>query len=354
MADTARDTIILGATGFVAGELLRLLAGHPRLRVVAPVSRSAAGRPVEEVFPHLAGIYPGLSFVAPQDLGERLAGRGPVAIFGCAPHGESASALAALIACVEGLGRQPLVVDLSADFRHATADIYRAVYGTEHGAPELLSRFTCALPDLERRAVKGPIAHPGCFTTAVTLGATPLIAQGLVGPQVRVSAVTGSTGSGRTPGEGTHHPRRHANLWSYNTLRHRHQPEMEALLTRRAGQAVNVAFAPHSGPFARGIHATLFMTLREPVPADELAALMNAHYEDTPFVEASVAAPDLKDVIGTNRCRLGVASDGREVVVLSVIDNRVKGAAGGALQWMNRLAGFPETEGLLLPALPWA
>jgi len=235
------------------------------------------------------------------------------------------------------------VVDLSADFRH-DAGTYAALYGGAHPHPDLLARFTCALPELSPTP-EGPVAHPDCFTTATTLGAAPLVALGA--RTVHVSAITGSTGSGRGPKEGTHHPQRHANLWAYAPFAHRHAPEMTRLL------GAEVHFAPHSGPFARGTHATIFATLDRSVTAEEVRVAAPEVYVGSPFVTVLDGEPRLKDVVGTNRCHLGYAARGREVVAFAVIDNLLQGAAGGAVQWMNRLAGLPEDLGLQQVAIHW-
>ena len=197
------------------------------------------------------------------------------------------------------------------------------------------------------------IAHPGCFTSAVTLGCSPLHALHLVQPRVVVSAVTGSTGSGREPSATTHHPERHGNLRAYSPLKHRHEIEMRTLVGQQGKGPVEVLFVPHSGSFARGIHATIHARLLRPISTAELVERIAGFYQHTPFVSVTAAPPTLKEVVGTNRCRLGVVVRGLTLVVTSVIDNLVKGAAGGAVQWMNRLFGFDEDAGLRLAGLGW-
>lgn len=355
MTEPRVDTAILGATGYVAGELLRILAGHPGLRLAAAVSRSQAGAPVEDTFPHLRGIFGGAHFVADDALASLLHAPGPLAVFSALPHGESAPRLDRLFADAAAAGKTLKVVDLSADFRISDPADYERVYGKPHGAPDRLAAFRCALPDLDRTAPAGPIAHPGCFTTAVTLACAPLHALGLAEPRFFAAAVTGSTGSGREPSATTHHPERHGGFKAYSPLQHRHEIEMRTLVGRAAGggEAPEVLFVPHSGPFARGIHATVHARLVKPLDAAALAAAIAGFYAATPFVSVSTAPPALKEVVGTNRCRLGVAARGRDAVVFSVIDNLTKGAAGGGVQWMNRLLGQDETAGLLLPGLGW-
>jgi N-acetyl-gamma-glutamyl-phosphate reductase len=334
--------VVLGATGYVGGELLRLLALHPHLRLAAAVSRSSAGEPIASVFSHLASAYPETRFQEPGAVDSLIHAGGPTAVFSALPHGESGTQIEAVLSDAVLHNADLRVVDLSADLRLESPDL--AVPGHS---------FLCALPELVDGAPTNCISHPGCFTTAVTLAARPLLALGLAHPRLQVSAVTGSTGSGREPKPATHHPVRHGNLRAYEPLRHRHEPEMRMLLGRDLPVEPEILFVPHSGPFARGIHATVFAQLREPATKETLRDAFRAFYAGSPFVHVVDTPPDLKDVVGTNQCRLFVEARDDNVVVLSVLDNLVKGAAGGAVQWMNRLCGFDETTGLMQPALGW-
>jgi N-acetyl-gamma-glutamyl-phosphate reductase len=369
--------VVLGGAGYVAGELLRLLASHPTLSIAAVLSASHAGEAVATVFPHLAGALPELRFRARaassaddpagdpafSELFRELAASGAdrVALFSAAPHGASAAQVDALLAAADGAGIAAHVVDLSADFRYPAAQHYEAVYRSAHGAPQRLAEFVCAVPEHCRTEPGQPppwsgrhAGHPGCFTTAVTLAAVPLLACGWIEPELFVSAVTGSTGSGRSPSATTHHPERQSNLWAYQPLQHRHAPEMTRLVAAATGSEPRIAFVPHSGPFARGIHATVHARLTAPRTAEELTAAVASYYAGCPFIEVLGQPPRLKDVVGSNRCRLAVAAgEGGTVALFSVIDNLVKGAAGGGVQWMNRLLGLPETAGLELPSLGW-
>jgi len=347
--------VVLGGTGYVAGELLRLLAGHPSIRPAAVLSESQAGEPVESAFPHLAGCYPGLAFSRREELTGDLASLegGPVAVFCAAPHGAAAALLDGVLAELEAAGFSPRAVDLSADFRFAGAAAYEEVYGHQHGAPERLASFACALPEHLTETPEGHVGHPGCFTTSVLMASVPLLKLGLVEPRVTVVATTGSTGAGRTPTATTHHPARRSNLYAYNPLRHRHEPEMRALAAAASGTEAEIHFVPQAGPFARGIYATLQARLVRPLPATAVREALSSFYKDAPFVDVLPEPPRLQDVVGTNRCRLGVAADGDHLVVFSAIDNLVKGAAGGGIQWMNRLLGLPQTAGLTQPGPGW-
>ncbi len=348
---------VLGGTGYVAGELLRLLAVHPRFAIAAVASTSQAGEPVAAAFPHLAGTaLDGLAFSRVEDLPARLAPGAPLGVLAATPHGETAALLGTLLDRADAAGADVRAVDLSADFRFADAARWEAIYGRPHGAPARAAEFACAVPEHWTGAAPRHAAQPGCFTTAVTLAAYPLFALGLARPgaPVFVSAVTGSSGSGRTPSATTHHPERRSSLHAYSPLAHRHEAEMRLLLARAAGGVEpDVAFVPHSGPFVRGIHATLHVPLERDLSAGELAARLAEFYRDAPFVAVSTAPPRLTEVAGTNRCRIGVATRGRSAVLLSAIDNLVKGAAGGGVQWLNRLFGLPDDTGLRLPGLGW-
>jgi N-acetyl-gamma-glutamyl-phosphate reductase len=168
-----------------------------------------------------------------------------------------------------------------------------------------------------------------------------------------VAAVTGSTGSGRTPTPLTHHPNRHSDLYAYNALAHRHTAEITACAQAASGTHAHFAFVPHSGPHARGIHATVQAVLKQRLTNEQLLALLRDFYAHSPFVTVGTRPPRLKDVTASNYAHLGAATDGRTVAVMSTIDNLSKGAAGGAMQWMNRLLGFPEATGLTTPAAGW-
>ena len=346
-------TIVLGGTGYVAGELLRLIAGHPRLQLAGILSDSQPGEPVAKSFAHLAPAYPETRFSSQAQIEALVREHHSAAIFSAAPHGASAALIDRLLSVAEDAGCAPRVVDISADFRYATEAAYAAVYKHAHGAPSRLAQFTCAVPEHLRESPTPHVAHPGCFATAILLASVPLLKLGLVAPQLFVSGITGSTGSGRKPTEGTHHPQRHSDLYAYNALAHRHTPEVTACALAATGVSADFNFVPHSGPFARGIHVTVQAQLLAPRSSEELVADFGKFYAHSPFVHVGAAPPRIKDVAGSNYARLAVAANGRSVAVMSVLDNLNKGAAGGALQWMNRLHGLDETAGLTAPAAGW-
>lgn len=352
---TPFPTIVLGASGYAGAECLRLVSGHPHLSLTAAISESQAGSAIASVFPHLQSSLD-QKFRRLDEIPEILerAG-GTVAVFSAANHGASAGMIAELLSSASKSGTDVKVVDMSADFRYRDASSYQAVYRHEHGAPELLSKFVCAVPEhLPGKPAKGSHAgQPGCFTTAVVLAAVPLLKLGLVHPDLYVVGITGSTGSGREPKSTTHHPERQSNLFAYQPLAHRHQPEMTALTESASGVKPEIHFVPHSGPFSRGIHATLQAKLRTPLDDDTIRAVLEEFYRDAPFVRIVAGTPRVKDVAGSNFAHIGVATNGNTIAVFSVIDNLLKGAAGGAVQWMNRLLDLPETSGLTSPGPPW-
>ena len=346
-------TIVLGGTGYVAGELLRLIAGHPQLQLAGVMSDGSPGEPVAKAFPHLAAAYPDEIFKSQQQLEALLQRERAPAILAAAPHGVSAALIDRLLTVAERSGNAPRVVDISADFRYASAAAYEAVYKHPHGAPARIAQFSCAVPEHLREIRTPHAAHPGCFATTILLAAVPLLALDLIEPQLFVAALTGSTGSGRKPTDGTHHPLRHGDLYVYNALAHRHTPEITACAEAASGVAAHFAFVPHSGPYARGIHATVQAVLKRPLDSAGLRERLRDFYAHSPFVLVGDGPPRMKDIVASNYARLGVVSDGRTVAVMSVADNLNKGAAGGALQWMNRLLGFPESNGLTAPAAGW-
>ncbi len=352
MSDTIQ-AVILGAGGYVGGELLRLIAAHPGFEMAAAVSDSRGGEPIGATFTHLSRACAGVDFVRPGEWPQTVSRGGKLALFSAAPHGASAALIAdALDACAK-LNVEAHVVDSSADFRFAHQASYESIYKTEHGAPKLLDQFTCALPEHVAAIDVPHVGHPGCFATAALLAAVPLAQSGLSDGNFFVSGITGSTGSGQKPQPGTHHPVRHSNLYAYKPLSHRHAPEIAGLSSAASGADINVHFIPHSGPFTRGIHVTLMAGASRDVTADELRRVYEDAYKDAAFVEIVAGTPRIKNVVASNLCQIGVASDAGSIVVMSAIDNLVKGAAGGAVQWMNRLWGLPDTTGLTAAAPGW-
>jgi N-acetyl-gamma-glutamyl-phosphate reductase len=308
---------------------------------------------VSGAFAHLQSAYPDLKFAAAGEI-EGIISRTPVtALFSAAPHGISAAIVDKLLSKAVAAGTRVHCVDISADFRYATQAAYEAVYKHAHGAPARIREFTCAVPEHMQKSPTPHVAHPGCFATATLLASVPLLALGLTDTRLFVTGITGSTGSGRKPVEGTHHPHRHSDFYSYGALSHRHVPEITACAKLATGIEAEFNFVPHSGPFARGIHVTVQASLKKSISTAEALDALTRYYKDCPFVRVAKAAPRVKDVAASNYSHLGAVSNGNSIAVMSVLDNLNKGAAGGAIQWMNRLLGLAETTGLTAPAPGW-
>jgi N-acetyl-gamma-glutamyl-phosphate reductase len=345
--------IVLGGTGYVAGELLRLLAGHPYLDLAAVASDSQPDEPVAQFFRHLQPVLPHLRFAGHDEVLEYVAANPVTAVFSAAPHGVSAALVDRLLAAAARAGTEPRVADISADFRYASAAAYEAVYKHAHGAPGRMAEFTCAVPEHLNTLHTPHVSHPGCFATAVLLASVPLLSLGLVERRLFVTGITGSTGSGRQPTAGTHHPQRHSDLYAYSALSHRHEPEITALAAAASGADAAFHFVPHSGPFARGIHVTVQAVARQRMTSHELVHALREYYDQSVFVRVGGEPPRIKDVAASNFAQLSGVAHGDTIAVMCAIDNLTKGAAGGAVQWMNRMLGYEETAGLMLPSPGW-
>ncbi|MGH8148758.1 MAG: N-acetyl-gamma-glutamyl-phosphate reductase [Steroidobacteraceae bacterium] len=350
---TRIPAVILGGSGYVSGELLRLLAAHPAFEVAGVLSDSKPGEPLADAFPHLASTYPEMRFKSEAEIGALLGAAPSSAVLSGAPHGVAAPLIDRLLTVAEGAGRRPRVVDISADFRYRSAEAYEAVYRHPHGAPRRLGEFSCALCEHLESVPTRHVAHPGCFASAILLASVPLLALDLCAPVLYVSGITGSTGSGRKPVEGTHHPLRHGDVYAYSALSHRHVPEIVACARAASGVEADFNFVPSSGPFARGIHVTVQGALRSRLDSAQVIAALRDFYARAPFVRVTDTPPRIKNIVASNYAHLSAAANGRSIAVLCALDNLTKGAAGGAIQWLNRLFSLPETTGLELPAPGW-
>ena len=331
---------IVGGTGYTGVELLRLLALHPEVELTAITSRGEAGQAVSALYPNLRG-YVDMPFTEPSTA--TLAACDLV--FFATPNGIAMKQVPELLAA--GVR----VIDLAADFRLSDADEWATWYGMPHSCPELLAEAVYGLPEVNREAIRGArlVANPGCYPTAVQLGLLPLINAGLVDTKSLIADVkSGTSGAGRKAEIGTLMAEAGESFKAYGVSGHRHLPEIRQGLARAHGAPVGLTFVPHLLPMIRGIHATLYARLTAPV--GDLQALFEAAYANEPFVDVMPAGslPETRSVRGANTCRLAVykpqGSD--TVVVLSVIDNLVKGAAGQAVQNMNLMFGLDERLGL--------
>jgi N-acetyl-gamma-glutamyl-phosphate reductase len=350
MNDTV-PAVVIGGTGYVAGELLRLISGHPSLTLAAVMSESQAGQAVGGTFGHLRGPIADTQFVSRDGLAPFLKGR--VAVFSAAPHGASASLVAGILDQGGTAGANISLVDASADFRFSDEALYSQVYGQAHDATELLGEFARGLPEHVTGTPARHVGNPGCFASAMLLALVPMVAAGLTENEFFASGITGSTGSGRSPSATTHHPQRHSNLFAYKPLAHRHAPEVVHLTAAATGIQPKLNFIPHSGPFARGIHMTVQAKASRATSEPDLRSAFESYYGGQPFIRLVDGMPRVKDVAGSNYADIGFAATGDSLAVFVTLDNLVKGAAGGAMQWMNRLLGFDETAGLTSQAPGW-
>jgi len=340
------NVVVVGANGYSGEELCRILAGHPRARVVALTSRQWAGKPVGEVLPRMAG-HPGLSglrFTAPGI--DDLFGLDAKYFFLALPHGLAAEYAAPLVEA----GRR--VVDLSADFRLRSAAHYLEFYGEAHGAPGLLDEAVFGLPELHRGRIAQArlVASAGCYPTSILLALVPLLKARLLDvTSIAISSASGVSGAGRKADATFLFGECNESLRAYGLPKHRHLSEIEQELSAAAGSTVRVTFVPHLAPMTRGIHTTIFANPASGFSCGDVSPCLEEAYADEPFVRFRESLPDTKLVNGTNYCDIAVRADDRtgRVVVLSALDNLVKGAAGQAVQNFNVMAGFAEVEGLM-------
>jgi N-acetyl-gamma-glutamyl-phosphate reductase len=338
---------VVGATGYTGGELLRLLAGHPGVRLTAVTSEQSAGKPVSDPFPSLAQVIdlPLAAFDA-----EKVAARADFA-FVALPSGAAMDAAAAL----SGLGLR--VVDLSPDYRFFDLAVYQRWYGSLHRYPKLAGRAVYGLPELHRRRITKArlVGNPGCYPTGALIALAPLARKGLLKAEVPVliDAKSGISGAGRGAALPYHFPEVNEGLMAYKVGRHRHQPEILQELGRVSASPPSVVFTPHLTPMTRGIFCTIYVETTKALTPERVVALYRAAYRGEPFVRVLEAgeSPQTKAVWGSNYCDLGAAAapDTHWMVLMSAIDNLVKGAAGQAIQNMNLMCGLPETMGLSGP-----
>jgi N-acetyl-gamma-glutamyl-phosphate reductase len=339
---------IIGASGYTGAELLRILAQHPEMEVTLATAREYGGERISALYPSLGEFYDDEFKTFEKNEVETECD----AVFIGLPHGESMKVVPGLME----MGKK--IVDLSADFRFDEPAVYEKWYGTPHSCPELLREAVYGLPESNRKKIAGAqlVANPGCYPTAVALGLLPLAKGLLVADTVFIDAKSGISGAGRKPTLQTHFPQLADGVVPYAVPGHRHQPEMELLLAGASGGGIfPVVFIPHLVPMNRGILCTMYALLKDKMGDSEIWDLYNDAYSDEGFVHLlnEGECPQTKAVQGSNYCHIGLAAvlGGEGLVVMSAIDNLVKGASGQAVQNMNLLCGLPEDTGLLAPGL---
>lgn len=326
---------VLGASGYAGAELLRLLAGHPHAEVVLATGESKAGMSIAELVPALAGVYPTMRFATTDELSSAEVD----VVFLALPHGKSQALVPAL------RDRDVQVVDLGADYRLRDVAVYEEYYGEGHRDATRLSDSVYALVERHREELAGAqlLAVPGCYPTATNLALGPFADNGWITPAgAVVNALSGVSGAGRSSSERLQFSRLHGNAEAYGLLHHRHTAEMEQELH------VPVLFTPHLIPVSRGMLVTATAPLRKSATTDEALALLHDRYDTEPFVVVTDEPPSLKDATGSNLCFVSARVDLRtnHLLVMSAIDNLIKGAAGQAIQAWNVARGFAETDGL--------
>lgn len=339
---------VIGASGYTGAELMRFLAHHPQIEVNILTADTKAGRSMGDVFPHLASLeLPNLVKIEEADWS------GIDAVFCCLPHATTQDVISKLPAHLK-------VVDLSADFRFADVDVYAETYGQKHRAPELQKDAVYGLTEIEREAIKSArlVAVPGCYPTGAQLPLIPLIESGAIDPdEIIIDAKSGITGAGRSAKEANLFAEVSEGIHAYAIGSHRHAPEIEQQLSKAAGRSVAVSFTPHLMPINRGLLSTIYVKLANGAAVGDIRESLAKRFEDEPFVQVihGDVSPATRHVRGSNQCHIGVF-EGRakgQAILVSAIDNLVKGASGQAIQNMNLMHDIPESAGLELePMFP--
>ena len=350
MSTKSVKAAVLGASGYTGAEMLRLVAAHPHIEVVAATANALAGQPLTSVYPHLSS-FSGLDLITADDVDWSNV---DLAI-SCLPHGTSQD-------IVETLPETVRVVDLSADYRFRSADLYSETYGRSHLSPERTGKAVYGLTEFARDMLPGAdlVACPGCYPTATLLCLLPLAEQSLIEPRsVIIDAKSGASGAGRSLKEANLFCEVAEGLHPYGIGVHRHAPEIEQELSSRFGQSLAVTFTPHLVPMTRGELVTIYADITSGETLESVHAALADRYQDEAFVTVRPLGslpPDTRHVRGTNRCEISVHKDRVEgrVVIIGAIDNLIKGSSGQALQNINLMYGWDEGLGLdtLQPLFP--
>jgi len=343
----SKKVAIIGASGYSGEVLVQLLLNHPHAELVAVTSRQNAGQTLAQVFPKFASHPKSKTLRFSEPNAELLAKQADV-VFLALPHGVAAEYAVPLLnaGCV--------VIDLSADFRLKSVDVYKDFYAHDHPAPDLLKKSVYGLPEIYRDEIKKSllIASPGCYPTSILLPTIPLLKAGLVKPTgIIADSLSGVSGAGRKAEVDYLFCECNESVRPYGVPKHRHLSEIEEQLSLAAGTKVMIQFTPHLIPVNRGILTTLYLELVKSTDAEKISACYKKVYGSEPFVRLleGKALPDTKNVVGTNVCEIAWRLDPRtgRLIVMSAEDNLVKGASGQAVQSMNLVCGFPETAGLI-------
>jgi N-acetyl-gamma-glutamyl-phosphate reductase len=334
------DVAVLGATGYTALEAIKILLRHPEARIVAVTSRQEGRPAISSVHPSLVGrLELPLEDLPPEQVGARAA-----CVFSCLPHCASAEIVPRVLAA----GAR--VIDFSADYRLDDAATYLEWYGHQHVDPDRLGQTVYGLPELFRDAIRQArlVANPGCYSTSAILPLAPLLRQDLIEiDDIIVDSKSGVSGAGRSPKLMTHFPECNESMSAYNVGRHRHTPEIEQILARHAGRRPKVIFTPQLAPMDRGILSTIYAKPKRPVTEGDVMQMLRDAYAGERFVRIVDHLPGTKDAVDTNCCDITARVVGGRILLISCLDNLVKGAAGAAVQNFNVMFGLPENAGLV-------
>jgi N-acetyl-gamma-glutamyl-phosphate reductase len=337
------NAAVLGATGYTGTELVRLISNHPGAELVLVSSESQAGKKISEVHPQMLKM---VDLTLEQMQPDKIPASVDV-VFCALPHGKSAAAVSLL----HKKGMR--VIDLSADFRLKEPELYKEWYALDHPAPSLLPEAVYGLPELYRDQIKNTrlVANPGCYPTSILLALAPLLKADLAETgKIIIDAKSGVSGAGRAPRQPFHFPECTENFKAYRVASHQHTPEIEQELGKLAGEKLRVTFTPHLVPMVRGILSTIYIELKNHKSEKELYGLYDSFYTGSTFVRVlePPMLPETRYVRGSNFCDIALRFDPRtgQVVIISVIDNLVRGASGQAVQNMNLMFGLPEETGL--------
>lgn len=340
---------VIGATGYVGIEIVRLLSRHPGVRITELVSRSYEGQKISDIYPFLKGVID--VTCTGMDI-DRLAGHSDLCITAL-PHGVSCEVVPQL------LDKGLRVIDHSGDYRYRNAAVYEKWYGLKHKSPELLSTAVYGLPEIYRDKIKEAslVSNPGCYPTCSILGLAPLLSKKVIDPSsIIIDAASGITGAGRKADIEYQYCESAENYKPYKVTGHRHTSEIEQELSFIAGEEITVSFTPHLLPMKRGMLATMYTTLKESRTASELIELYREYYDGEYFVRVldKGKVPETRNTAGSNFIDIALAVDERvnRVVAMSALDNLGKGAAGQAVQVLNLMCGFDERTGIDNPGLP--
>ena len=333
---------VIGATGYAGAELVRLLSGHPHAKLSMITSRQQAGVPFSDIYPAMVGVMN----LSCQAFSQETVSEAADVVFTALPHKASMAVVPGLI------DRGKKVIDLSADFRFKDAALYEAWY-EPHQAKDLLQSAVYGLPETYADEIKKAslVGNPGCYPTSVLLPLLPLVNAPFIDlDNIVADSKSGASGAGRSVSLGTHFCEVNESFRAYKVAEHRHNPEMDEVLSLAAGRPIHITFTPHLVPITRGMLTTVYVGLKGSVSTQEVTSYLDAFFADKPFVRMCPPGrfPDTRYVRGTNYCDIGikVAERTRRLILVSAIDNLVKGASGQAVQNMNIMFGFPETAGL--------